>query len=155
MLQLQGIYETEITGYTSDGHGVARIDGCVVFVPNTIAGERCRVRILHIGKHGATGKIESILEKSPHRVHRACPNAKLCGGCCFWHMDYEEECRLKAQRVRDALQRIGGYDPEEIRVRIRGGFALVRGIGLEITRMNPARLVIAGRIAAVELEVVP
>ena len=45
---------------------------------------------------------------------------------------------------------IGGYDPEEIRVRIRGGFALVRGIG-----MNPARLVIAGRIAAVELEVVP
>ena len=30
-----------------------------------------------------------------------------------------------------------------------------RGIGLEITRMNPARLVIAGRIAAVELEVVP
>ena len=44
---------------------------------------------------------------------------------------------------------IGGYDPEEIRVRIRGGFALVRGIGLEITRMNPARLVIAGRIAAV------
>ena len=48
---------------------------------------------------------------------------------------------------------IGGYDPEEIR--IRGGFALVRGIGLEITRMNPARLVIAGRIAAVELEVVP
>ena len=50
---------------------------------------------------------------------------------------------------------ISGYDPEEIRVRIRGGFALVRGIGLEITRMNPARLVIAGRIAAVELEVVP
>ena len=114
MLQLQEIYETEITGYTSDGRGVARIDGCVVFVPNTIAGERCRVRILHIGKHGATGKIESILEKSPHRVPRACPNAKLCGGCCFWHMDYEEECRLKAQRVRDALQRIGGYDPGEV-----------------------------------------
>ena len=45
---------------------------------------------------------------------------------------------------------IGGYDPEEIRVRIRGGFALVRGSGLEITR-----IVIAGRIAAVELEVVP
>ena len=28
MLQLQEIYETEITGYTSDGRGVARIDGC-------------------------------------------------------------------------------------------------------------------------------
>ena len=48
MLQLQEIYETEITGYTSDGRGVARIDGCVVFVPNTIVGERCRVRVLGI-----------------------------------------------------------------------------------------------------------
>ncbi len=122
MLQLQEIYETEITGYTSDGRGVARIDGCVVFVPNTIVGEHCRVRVLHIGKHGAMGKIESIQEKSPHRIPRACPNAKLCGGCCFWHMDYAEECRLKAQRVRDALRRIGGYDPGE--VRRRDGVAL-------------------------------
>lgn len=114
MLQLQEIYETEITGYTSDGRGVARIDGCVVFVPNTIAGERCRVRILHIGKHGATGRSSQSWKSRPTGSPGLAPNAKLCGGCCFWHMDYEEECRLKAQRVRDALQRIGGYDPGEV-----------------------------------------
>ena len=50
---------------------------------------------------------------------------------------------------------LGGSDPAARRVRIRGGVARVRGLGLEPTRMNPARLVIAGRIAAVELEVVP
>ena len=114
MLNLQTIYETEITGYTSDGRGVAHIEGCAVFIPNAIAGERCTVRVTHIGKHSAVGKIEQILEKSPHRVNRDCPCAKQCGGCTFWHMDYEEEQRLKAQRVKDALTRIGGYDPGEL-----------------------------------------
>lgn len=114
MLNLQTIYETEITGYTSDGRGVAHIEGCAVFIPNAIAGERCAIRIVHIGKHSAAGKIEQILEKSPHRVNRECPYAKQCGGCVFWHMDYREECRLKAQRVKDALCRIGGCDPGEV-----------------------------------------
>ena len=43
-----------------------------------------------------------------HRVNRACPQSKLCGGCAFQHMDYQEECRLKAERVRQALNRLGG-----------------------------------------------
>ena len=59
-------------------------------------------------KTWAAGKLVEILEKSPHRLSRACPVAKLCGGCDFWHMDYEEETRLKAERVRQALERIGG-----------------------------------------------
>jgi len=54
------------------------------------------------------------LEKSPHRVNRACPVAKLCGGCDFWHMDYEEECRLKADRVRQALNRLAGESLTEM-----------------------------------------
>ena len=40
--------------------------------------------------------------------------AKLCGGCDFWHIDYEEECRLKADRVRQTLNRIGGENLEEV-----------------------------------------
>ncbi|MBO5837463.1 MAG: 23S rRNA (uracil(1939)-C(5))-methyltransferase RlmD, partial [Oscillospiraceae bacterium] len=40
--------------------------------------------------------------------------AKLCGGCDFWHMDYEEECRLKADRVKQALNRIGGESLENV-----------------------------------------
>ena len=116
MLHLQTIYEAEITGYTSDGRGVAHIEGCAVFIPNAICGEYCTVRILHLGKHSAIGKIEQILRKSPHRIPKACPYAKQCGGCTFWHMDYAAECQLKAQRVRDALVRIGGYDPGELRL---------------------------------------
>ena len=114
MLIKNQCYEATITDYTAEGQGVAHVEGCAVFVPNAIAGERVRLRIEKAQKTWAAGKIVEILEKSPHRVNRACPVAKLCGGCDFWHMDYEEETRLKAERVRSCLNRIGGEQLEQM-----------------------------------------
>ena len=114
MLIKNQIYEAVIFDYTTEGQAVAKIEGCAVFIPNAIFGERVKVRIEKAQKTWAAGKIVEILEKSPHRVNRECPVAKLCGGCDFWHMDYEEETRLKAERVRSCLNRIGGENLEEI-----------------------------------------
>ena len=114
MLIKNQIYETVITDYTSEGQGVAHIEGCAVFIPNAIAGEKVTVRIEKAQKTWAAGKIVEILEKSPHRCNRECPVAKLCGGCDFWHMDYDEETRLKAERVKNCLNRLGGEDLTEM-----------------------------------------
>ena len=114
MLNKNQIYEAVITDYTAEGQGVAHIEGCAVFIPNAVAGEKCRVRIEVAKKNWAAGKIVEILEKSPHRVNRECPAAKLCGGCDFWHMDYEEETRLKKQRVMDCLNRLSGESLTDI-----------------------------------------
>ena len=114
MLLKNQIYEATVTDYTEEGHGVAHVEGCVVFLPNAVAGERVKLRIEKARKTWAAGKIVEILERSPHRVNRACPVAKLCGGCDFWHLDYEEETRLKAQRVTDCLNRIGGENLERL-----------------------------------------
>ena len=108
MLIKNQIYEAVICDYTAEGMGVAKIEGCAVFIPNAIVGEKVLVRIEKAQKTWAAGKMTEILERSPHRVNRQCPVAKLCGGCDFHHMDYEEESRLKADRVRQALNRIGG-----------------------------------------------
>ena len=114
MLTKNQVYEATVTDYTTEGQGIAHIEGCAVFIPNAVAGERCRVRIELVRKTWAAGKIVEILEKSPHRVNRECPVAKLCGGCDFWHLDYEEETRLKAERVRTCLNRIGGEQLESV-----------------------------------------
>ena len=114
MLTKSEIYEATVCDYTAEGQGIAKIEGCAVFVPNAIFGERCRIRIERAQKTWAAGKIVEILEKSPHRVNRECEVAKLCGGCDFWHMDYAEETRLKADRVRQALNRIGGENLEDV-----------------------------------------
>ena len=114
MLTQNQIYTALITDYTAQGQGVAHIEGCAVFVPNAIAGELCDIQITKAAKTWAAGRIYKILEVSPHRVNRACPQSKLCGGCAFQHMDYQEECRLKAERVRQALNRLGGEALEEV-----------------------------------------
>ncbi len=114
MLIKNQIYNATITDYTTEGQGIAKIEGCVVFIPNAIVGETCTVRIEKAKKTWAAGKIVEILERSPHRVSRECDVAKLCGGCNFWHMDYEEELRLKAERVRQCLNRIGGENLDAV-----------------------------------------
>ena len=77
MLIKNQIYEALITDYTSEGQGVAHIEGCAVFIPNAIRGEKVLVRIEKAQKTWAAGKITELLEKSPHRVNRDCPVAKL------------------------------------------------------------------------------
>ena len=116
MLIKNQIYEAVITDYTAEGQGVAHIEGCAVFIPNAIAGEKCTVRIEVAKKNWAAGKMVEILERSPHRINRVCPVAKLCGGCDFHHMDYEEETRLKAERVRQCLNRLGGENLEKVEI---------------------------------------
>ena len=114
MLEKNKSYEAVVTDYTAEGQGVAHVEGCAVFVPNAIAGEKYIIRIEKAAKTWAAGKIVEILEKSPHRLQRECPISASCGGCDFWHMDYCEETRLKAERVRQCLNRIGGEALEEM-----------------------------------------
>jgi len=102
------VYDAEITGYTSEGYGVTRINGRAVFVRGAISGEKCRVRILKSGKSAVYGMIEELLAPSPERMEPDCPVYRKCGGCAFRHMSYAEELRQKKQRVDDAFRRIGG-----------------------------------------------
>ncbi len=104
------IYECKIENYTAEGMGVARIDGMAVFVPGAAAGDTLKVKIVKVQKNLAYGKIEQILDPAPVRQKPTCPVYDKCGGCNFLHLTYEEELRLKGQRVEDALRRIGGFD---------------------------------------------
>ena len=110
MLEKNKIYRARIEGYTSEGLGVARIDGQAVFVHRALRGEDCDVLLLKVLKNAAFGKAVKVHEPSPHRVEPDCPYYGKCGGCDFRHMDREEELYAKKTRVQDALRRIGGSD---------------------------------------------
>ena len=99
-----------IEGYGEGGMGVARIDGRVVFVHGALRGEKCRVLILKTLKSVAFAKVLEVLEPSGERITPDCPYFPRCGGCTYRHIRYEEELRLKKQRVQDNLSRIGGSD---------------------------------------------
>ena len=109
-LEKNRIYRAHIDGYSSEGLGIARIDGQVVFVHGAIRGEICDVLVMKVLKNAAFGKIAALAEPSPARRTPDCPYYGRCGGCDFRHMSYEEELWAKRTRVQDALTRIGGAE---------------------------------------------
>lgn len=114
MLKKGAQYTLTITGYTSDGLGVGRVEGQVVFVKDALQGEVCRVEIEHVGHSAAWARVLSRAETSPARLEPDCPYYALCGGCQTRHMTYEEELRFKQEKVRSALKRIGGIEVDDL-----------------------------------------
>lgn len=111
-LEKNNIYTARIEGYSSEGLGIARIDGQVVFVHGAVRGELCRILVMKVLKNAAFGKVTELLEPSPERREPDCPYYGRCGGCDFRHLSYREELWAKRQRVQDALTRLGGSDVE-------------------------------------------
>ena len=54
------VYTVSITGYSSEGLGVARVDGQVLFVHGGIAGEECDVLVMKVLKNTAFGKVVAV-----------------------------------------------------------------------------------------------
>ena len=106
----QQIHRLRIDGYASDGSGVARLDGMVVFVQGGIRGELCDVRLTHVGRSALWGRVVEVVNPSPAREFPQCLHYTKCGGCQFRHMNYAEELEAKRIRVEDALRRLGGAD---------------------------------------------
>ena len=106
----------EITGLSHQAMGVGRIEGRVVFVPETIPGDLARVRLVHLKERLGYGEVVKLFRESSDRKKRSCPQAFVCGGCQLQHMDYAAQLRWKRQRVADAMERIGRLNLEVLPV---------------------------------------
>lgn len=111
LLKKNELINLKITSATAEGSGVGHTeDGIAVFVPLSAIGDELEVRILKVKKTYAFGKIEKIIKPADCRIEPDCPNFAKCGGCVWRHINYESECEIKAQKVSDAVKRIGGLE---------------------------------------------
>lgn len=104
----------EVERVAHGGHCVARHEGRVVFVRHTLPGERVRAVVTGQGGGGRYLRADAVevLRAAPGRVPRPCPYAGpgRCGGCDWQHADLATQRRLKADVVREQLQRLAGLD---------------------------------------------
>ncbi len=108
-LKKNDIIKLNITSMTAQGSAVGKTaDGIVVFVPCAAVGDELEVKILKTKKTYAYGKIERIISPSKSRIEPDCPHFPKCGGCVYRHIDYNSEKEIKFNRVKDAVERIGG-----------------------------------------------
>jgi len=101
--------EIQIESMGSEGEGIGHTDdGLTVFVAGAIPGDRVLAHITKVKKSYAYAIIAKVLSPSSFRVEPKCPVASKCGGCTLLHMDYKEQLKLKAEKVKDCIERIGG-----------------------------------------------
>jgi 23S rRNA (uracil1939-C5)-methyltransferase len=103
------LVEVTITDLNDTGEGVGRLEGRVIFVPDTVTGDRVLVRLVRVKSNYANGKLHQLLEPSPHRIRPNCIVADKCGGCQWQHIDYHYQLEAKQNLVIQALEHIGGF----------------------------------------------
>ncbi|MBP7651779.1 23S rRNA (uracil(1939)-C(5))-methyltransferase RlmD [Candidatus Dependentiae bacterium] len=103
VLKKNMIVECEIlrTGYSCEG--ISQIGGFIVFIEDTLPGEKVLVKIIKITKKYAIGKLLEIIDKSPHRINPECDNSQ-CGGCQLIFADYDFQIELKKNIILSAFK---------------------------------------------------
>jgi 23S rRNA (uracil1939-C5)-methyltransferase len=107
--QQGSLIEIEIASLSSSGDGVGRFQERVVFVPDTVTGDRALVRLIDVKRQYARGKLQQLLSTSPWRIRPPCIVADKCGGCQWQHIEDEYQQTAKREQVIQALERIGGF----------------------------------------------
>ncbi|MBC6424165.1 MAG: 23S rRNA (uracil(1939)-C(5))-methyltransferase RlmD [Hormoscilla sp. SP12CHS1] len=91
-----------------------RVHRRVVFVPDTLPGDRVLVRLVRVKRQYAHGKLHQLLVPSGDRVCPSCIVADKCGGCQWQHIDYSYQLQAKRNLVVQSLQRIGGISQAKV-----------------------------------------
>ena len=108
-MQQGSLVELEITDLSSSSDGVGHWEGLAVFIPDTVPGDRVLARITHRQRQYIRGRLEKLLQASPHRIRPRCIVADKCGGCQWQHISDSYQRQAKQQQIIAALQRIGGF----------------------------------------------
>ena len=76
-------------------------------MPNALVGETLDVRLAHVGRHIAVGRIAKVESASPDRVTDRCPHGAECPGCGLRTTSPARRRAFLRERLVGALGRVG------------------------------------------------
>ena len=105
-------YIVDIIDNGFSGEGIAKIDGFTVFVPNTLKGEKVKVKILKVVSSHAFAKVVEIIEKDDERQDVDCDTFYKCGGCTLRFAKYDKTLEIKKEAVVNTFKKNYGKEVE-------------------------------------------
>lgn len=102
--------EVVIEGLNHTGEGIGRIDGKVVFVPNSIPGDVVDIVDLKDFKTYYRGSVGRIITSSNDRVEQKCPYYGGCGGCQLRDLSYLKQLEYKKDKAKNIFKKYGNID---------------------------------------------
>jgi 23S rRNA (uracil1939-C5)-methyltransferase len=106
--------QIEIQALSSEGKGIAKVEGKVIFVDEAVTGDIVDIKCKQSNKNYEFAEIIKIHKQSPLRQVPHCSHYELCGGCKTQHIQYKHQLEWKQQVLKDALDRIAQIDYPEI-----------------------------------------
>lgn len=103
-----------ITDWNQEGKGIARVNGKVVFIAETLPGEIVQWQPVREKKSYTEGKFSRLLKCSPFRTTAPCEYYASCGGCSIQHIEFTAQVALKQHAWLNQMQRLGKVKPEDL-----------------------------------------
>ncbi|MDW7669016.1 MAG: 23S rRNA (uracil(1939)-C(5))-methyltransferase RlmD [Bacillota bacterium] len=111
------ITNIEIIDLNFRGQGVGKIDNYVIFVNNTLPGDKVKIKISKAISKYAVGEVVEYIERSEKFENPECPYFYDCGGCQIMHMKYEEQLNYKRDILINELNRNNLENIENIKIK--------------------------------------
>jgi len=100
-----------ITSVAHDGRGIAATEGKKVLVAGALEGETVTFMRRKFRRNFDEAELLEVHKASPDRIDAKCEAFDRCGGCSLQHISPEHQRDIKAQTLRDNLERIGRVEP--------------------------------------------
>ena len=91
---------------SSEGKGVVKNHGDIIFVDGLFPNEEADIEILYQRAGVYFGKVKKIYKLSRDRIQPKCKICTSCGGCQYQQLNYQAQLEYKTKRVKEALTRI-------------------------------------------------
>ena len=130
----------EITAYSHEGKGIARLDKLVLFIEGALKGELVEVEINQKKKRYAFAEIIRIIERSPYRVER---DPERTGGSNLAHASYDHQLEIKEEIITSALRLLPGIEEADreniIKSYLAEGYRNKGGFRINFSQYGQAR----------------
>lgn len=104
------IIQVNIVDLSHDGEGIGKSDAFTWFIKDTVPGDVAEASVMKVKKTYGYARLQRVITPSPDRVEPRCPVSRACGGCTLQAMSYDAQLKYKKNKVRNNLERIGGFD---------------------------------------------
>ncbi len=105
MVEKNEEYVGVVESIGSNGEGIVKKEGQVIFVPGTLVGEKIKYKVLKTEKKFAFAKVFEVCSPAEERVRPKCHAFGKCGGCQLQHLIYREQLKIKAKTVSDCFSK--------------------------------------------------
>ncbi len=116
----QELVTATIESLSPEGRGVAHVEGKVVFVDFSLAGEVVEFKYTRVSKKFDEASAVNIITPSADRVTPICEHFTVCGGCSLQHQEHNAQVQSKQDALMHQFEFLGQVKPDQILPPLRG-----------------------------------